>query len=149
MVCMIMCLEFKLTRLADTVQSYRIGISHAGANMTANACPFQQQSHYTAAGSRLRELSGVHSLSEINLKGCYKLADNGMAELAYLKQLRVLNLQECWQITQTGLQRLSGAQDCSRILACNSVRPVLSRAEFGHQDNCHLSELFKMGVDSS
>ena len=65
------------------------------------------------AGARLRVLTGMSRLSEINLKGCYKVADMGMAALAYLTSLLVLNLQECWQITANGLARLSGA--CGKV----------------------------------
>ena len=63
-------------------------------------------SHCT--GARLKELSGLSQLSEINLKGCYKLADDGLAALAFLRSLCALNLQECWQITGSGLHHLSG-----------------------------------------
>ena len=48
------------------------------------------------------------SLGELNLKGCYKVADTGMAALAHLTALSILNLQECWQITAIGLACLSG-----------------------------------------
>ena len=53
-------------------------------------------------------LGHLSRLQELNLKGCYKVADAGMAALAHLRSLRALNLQECWQITAAGLAHLSG-----------------------------------------
>ena len=60
---------------------------------------------------RLRALAGLSVLCDINLKGCYKVADAGVAALAHLTTLCALNLQECWQITASGLAYLSGVFD--------------------------------------
>lgn len=61
------------------------------------------------AGARLRVLAGLSQLEEINLKGCYKVADSGCQALAHLTSLALLNLQECWQVTAAGLACLAGA----------------------------------------
>ena len=61
------------------------------------------------AGDQLRALSALTGLSDLNLKGCYKVADAGLAGVGALSALTALCLHECWQITAQGLLALSGA----------------------------------------
>eukprot|EP00887_Chlorella_sp_A99_P001149 scaffold14.g1149.t1 len=59
--------------------------------------------------SSARTAPGSGSLTELNLRGCYSVADPGLEALgAALRSLEVLNLQECWQVTERGLASLSG-----------------------------------------
>ena len=60
------------------------------------------------AGEQLHVLSGLTLLTDLNMKGCYRVADQGLACGASLAQLHRLNLQGCWQITASGLAHLSG-----------------------------------------
>ena len=64
---------------------------------------------YLCPGEHLGVLRGAGLLRELNLRGCYKVADAGLQGLGRLHSLTALNLQECWQITQAGLKHLSGA----------------------------------------
>lgn len=59
-------------------------------------------------GEQLHVLSGLTLLTELNMKGCYRVADQGLACVASLAHLHRLNLQGCWQITASGLAHLSG-----------------------------------------
>lgn len=63
-----------------------------------------------APGDQLRALSALGGLRDLNLKGCYKVADAGLAGVGALTALTALNLHECWQVTAQGLQALSGAR---------------------------------------
>ena len=62
-----------------------------------------------ATGDQLRALSVLTGLRDLNLKGCYKVADAGLAGVGALTALTALNLHECWQITAHGPLALSGA----------------------------------------
>ena len=53
-------------------------------------------------------LSGLTGLTELNMKGCYRVGDQGLSHLAALPYLHKLNLHGCWQITAAGLAYLSG-----------------------------------------
>ena len=64
--------------------------------------------HSSAAGEQLSVLSILSRLTQLNMKGCYRVADQGLCQLAALPCLHRLNLHGCWQITAAGLANLSG-----------------------------------------
>lgn len=53
-------------------------------------------------------LSGLTGLTELNMKGCYRVGDQGLSQLAALNHLHKLNLHGCWQITAAGLAHITG-----------------------------------------
>lgn len=61
------------------------------------------------AGEQLHVLSGLSVLRDLNMKGCYRVADQGLSGVGSLTHLQRLNLQGCWQITASGLATLSGS----------------------------------------
>jgi hypothetical protein len=63
---------------------------------------------YWYAGEQVHVLSSLTCLTEVNMKGCYRVGDQGLSHLAALHHLRRLNLQGCWQITALGLAHLTG-----------------------------------------
>ena len=73
-----------------------------------------------APGDQLRALSALGGLRDLNLKGCYKVADAGLAGVGALTALTALNLHECWQVTAQGLQALSGARPPFNLYVCVS-----------------------------
>ena len=60
------------------------------------------------AGDQLSCLSCLHYLTELNMKGCYRVGDQGLSQLAALSHLHRLSLQGCWQISAPGLAHLTG-----------------------------------------
>lgn len=68
---------------------------------------------FWVVGLQLNLLRQCRQLRQLQLKGCYRIADPGLVALGCLSSLTQLNLQECWQITATGIAGLSGANRSS------------------------------------
>lgn len=64
------------------------------------------------AGATLGALQS--QLTQLRLKGCYRVAEQGLQQLHALRTLCSLDLQDCWQITHRALAWLS----CTLLTTC-------------------------------
>ena len=63
---------------------------------------------WCTAGEQAQLLSSLTCLTQLNMKGCYRVGDQGLSQLAALHHLHSLNLHGCWQITAAGLAHITG-----------------------------------------
>eukprot|EP00759_Apiculatamorpha_spiralis_P022220 PhF_6_TR26547/c4_g2_i3/m.38380/K10280/FBXL14; F-box and leucine-rich repeat protein 14 len=62
---------------------------------------------YQITDASLTHVSSLTSLKKICLRGCYKITDSGLARISTLTSLTSLNLSRCEQITDAGLAHVS------------------------------------------